>query len=139
MGTQSTSLCCQINVYLQCTASVTQFPHFHKRAHARQRGGGRECAQSGVLPESRNFGRTTQKVPIKNNVRKKSAVEFYQAFTKKTKQGLNHCLKVGGNEKNGGSGRSQMLDNGLGPWRSRFIFNLNVQFLSKMSYFRFRL
>jgi hypothetical protein len=48
-------------------------------------------------------------------------------------------LKVGGNEKNGGSGRSQMLDNGLGPWRSRFIFNLNVQFLSKMSYFRFRL
>jgi hypothetical protein len=48
-------------------------------------------------------------------------------------------LKVGGNEKNGGSGRSQMLDNGLGPWRSRFIFNLNMQFLSKMSYFRFRL
>jgi hypothetical protein len=47
-------------------------------------------------------------------------------------------LKVGGNEKNGGSGRSQMLDNGLGPWRSRFIFNLNMQFLSKMSYFRFR-
>ena len=38
-------------------------------------------------------------------------------------------LKVGGNEKNGGSGRSQMLDNGLGPWRSRFIFNLNMQFL----------
>ncbi len=48
-------------------------------------------------------------------------------------------LKVGGNEKNGGSGRSQMLDNGLGPWRSRFIFNLNKQFLSKMSYLRFRL
>ena len=42
-------------------------------------------------------------------------------------------LKVGGNEKNGGSGRSQMLDNGLGPWRSRFIFNLNMQFFSKMS------
>ncbi len=40
--------------------------------------------------------------------------------------------------ENGGSGRSQMLDNGLGPWRSRFIFNLNMQFLSKMSYFRFR-
>jgi hypothetical protein len=38
-------------------------------------------------------------------------------------------LKVGGNEKNEGSGRSQMLDNGLGPWRSRFIFNLNMQFL----------
>jgi hypothetical protein len=48
-------------------------------------------------------------------------------------------LKVGGNEKNEGSGRSQMLDNGLGPWRSRFVFNLNMQFLSKMSYFRFRL
>ncbi len=51
----------------------------------------------------------------------------------------NCFLKVGGNEKNGGSGRSQMLDNGLGPWRSRSIFNLNMQFLSKMSYFRFRL
>ncbi len=38
-------------------------------------------------------------------------------------------LKVGENEKNGGSGRSQMLDNGLGPWRSRFIFHLNMQFL----------
>jgi hypothetical protein len=50
-----------------------------------------------------------------------------------------NVLKVGGNEKNEGSGRSQMLDNGLGPWRSRFIFNLNMQFLSKMSYFRFRL
>jgi hypothetical protein len=44
-------------------------------------------------------------------------------------------LKVGGNEKNGGSGRSQMLDNGLRPWRSRFFFNLNMKFLSKMSYF----
>jgi hypothetical protein len=49
------------------------------------------------------------------------------------------ALKVGGNEKNGGSGRSQMLDNGVGPWRSRFIFNLNMQFLCKMSYFRCRL
>ncbi len=49
------------------------------------------------------------------------------------------CLKVGGNEKQCGSGRSQILDNGLGPWRSRFIFNLNMQFLSKMSYFLFRL
>jgi hypothetical protein len=48
-------------------------------------------------------------------------------------------LKVGGNEKNGGSGRRQMLDNGLGPWRSRFIFILNMKFLCKMSYFRFRL
>ncbi len=32
-----------------------------------------------------------------------------------------------------------MLDNGLGPWRSRFIFNSNMQFLSKMSDFLFRL
>ncbi len=48
-------------------------------------------------------------------------------------------LKVGGNEKQCGSGRSQILGNGLGPWRSTFIFNLNMQFLSKMSYFRFRL
>jgi hypothetical protein len=31
-----------------------------------------------------------------------------------------------------------MLGNGLGPGRSTFIFNLNMQFLSKMSYFRFR-
>jgi hypothetical protein len=46
-------------------------------------------------------------------------------------------LKVDGNEKNGGSGRSQMIDNGLGPWRSRFVYNLNMQLLSKMSYFRF--
>ncbi len=36
-------------------------------------------------------------------------------------------LKVGGNEKQRGSGRSQMLGNGLGPWRSRFIYNLNTQ------------
>jgi hypothetical protein len=48
-------------------------------------------------------------------------------------------LKVGGNEKNGGSGRSQMLDYGLGPWRSWFIFNFNMQFLIIMSYFLFRL
>ncbi len=45
----------------------------------------------------------------------------------------------GGNEKQCGLGRRQMLGNGLGPWRSRFIFNLNMQFLSVMSYFRFRL
>jgi hypothetical protein len=50
-----------------------------------------------------------------------------------------HFLKVGGNEKNGRSGRSQMLDNGLGPWQSRFVFNLNMQFWIKMSYFLFRL
>ena len=43
---------------------------------------------------------------------------------------LNH-LKVGGNEKQWGSGRSQMLGNGLGPWRSRFIYNLNTQLLNK--------
>jgi hypothetical protein len=54
------------------------------------------------------------------------------------KSGKN-CLKVGGNEKNGGSGRSQMQDNGLGLWRLRFISNLNMQFLIKMSYFLFRL
>jgi hypothetical protein len=40
-------------------------------------------------------------------------------------------LKAGGNEKQWGSGRSQMLGNGLGPWRSRFIYNLNTQFLIK--------
>jgi hypothetical protein len=52
---------------------------------------------------------------------------------------MENNLKVGGNEKNGGSGRSQMIDNGLGPWRSRFVYNLNMQLLTKMSYFRFRL
>ncbi len=31
-----------------------------------------------------------------------------------------------------------MLDNGLGPWLSMFIYNLYMQFLSKMSYFLFR-
>ncbi len=40
-------------------------------------------------------------------------------------------LKVGGNEKQWGSRRSQMLGNGLGPWRSRFIYNLNTQLLNK--------
>ncbi len=40
-------------------------------------------------------------------------------------------LKVGGNKKQWGSGRSQMLGNGLGPWRSRFINNLNTQLLNK--------
>ncbi len=37
-------------------------------------------------------------------------------------------LKVVGNEKNGGSGRSQMLRYGAGSWRSMFIYNLNMQF-----------
>ncbi len=40
-------------------------------------------------------------------------------------------LKVGGNEKQWGPGRSQMLGNGLGPWRSRFVYNLNTQLLNK--------
>jgi hypothetical protein len=40
-------------------------------------------------------------------------------------------LKVGGNEKQWESGRSQMLGNSLGPWRSRFIYNLNIHFLNK--------
>ncbi len=40
-------------------------------------------------------------------------------------------LKVGGNEKNGGPGRRQMLGNGLEPWRSMFIYNLNMQFFEK--------
>ncbi len=40
-------------------------------------------------------------------------------------------LKVVGNEKQWGSGRSQRLGNGLGPWRSRFIYNLNTQLLNK--------
>jgi hypothetical protein len=37
-------------------------------------------------------------------------------------------LKVVGNEKNGGSGRSLMLQYGAGPWRLMFIYNLNMQF-----------
>jgi hypothetical protein len=44
---------------------------------------------------------------------------------------ISHPLKVGGNEKRWGSGRSQMLGNGLGPWRSRFMYNLNTQLLNK--------
>ncbi len=40
-------------------------------------------------------------------------------------------FNVGGNEKQWGSGRSQMLGNGLGPWRSRFIYNLNTKLLNK--------
>ncbi len=43
----------------------------------------------------------------------------------------NYALKVGGNEKQWESGRSKMLGNGLGPWRSRFIYNLNTQLLNK--------
>jgi hypothetical protein len=44
------------------------------------------------------------------------------------------ALTVVANEKNGGSGRSQMLGYGARPWRTRFIYNLNMQFLSKMSF-----
>jgi hypothetical protein len=40
-------------------------------------------------------------------------------------------LKVVGNEKQWGSGRRQIIGNGLGPWRSRFIYKLNSQFLNK--------
>jgi hypothetical protein len=48
-------------------------------------------------------------------------------------------LKVVGNEKNGRSGRSQMVRYDAGQWQSRFMYNLNMQCLSKMSYFLFRL
>jgi hypothetical protein len=48
-------------------------------------------------------------------------------------------LKVDGNEKQWGPGRRQMLGNGLGPWQSMFIFNLNMQFLSKNVLFHFPL
>ncbi len=44
----------------------------------------------------------------------------------------NFHLKVVGNEKQWGSGRRQMLGSGLGPWRSRFIYNLNMQFWIKI-------
>jgi len=40
-------------------------------------------------------------------------------------------LKVSGNEKQWGSGRSQMLGNGLVPGRLRFIYNLNTELLNK--------
>jgi hypothetical protein len=37
------------------------------------------------------------------------------------------------NEKNGGLRKRQMLGIGLGPWRSRLIYSLNMQFLIKKS------
>ncbi len=40
-------------------------------------------------------------------------------------------FKASWNEKQWGSGRSQMLGNGLGPWGSRFIYNFNTQLLNK--------
>ncbi len=43
---------------------------------------------------------------------------------------LQSILKVVGNEKIGGSGKCQMLEYGSGLWRWRFIFCLNMQFLS---------
>jgi hypothetical protein len=56
---------------------------------------------------------------------------------KDNRRNLNHeygilFLKVGGNEKQWESGRSQMLGNGLGPWRSRFIYNLKTELLNKI-------
>ncbi len=39
---------------------------------------------------------------------------------------LNISLKVVGNEKQGGSGRRQVFCNGLWPWRSRVICQLNM-------------
>ncbi len=51
------------------------------------------------------------------------------AVLKEVKKNFHHVdvfLKVVGNEKNGGSGKSQMLRYGAGPWM--FIYNLNMQF-----------
>ncbi len=59
--------------------------------------------------------------------------------TSKSEQAKSLQLKVDGNEKQWGPGRRQMLGNGLLPLRSRFMFNLNMQFLSKMSYLLSRL
>jgi hypothetical protein len=43
----------------------------------------------------------------------------------------NKYLKVVGNEKNAGSRKMPVVGNGLGLWRSRFIYSLNMQFLIK--------
>jgi hypothetical protein len=60
----------------------------------------------------------------KNNLYMKTVIhEVLENFLK--------TLKVGGNEKQWGPGRNQMLGNSLGPWRSRFIYNLNTQLLNK--------
>ncbi len=40
-------------------------------------------------------------------------------------------LKIVGNEKQGCSGRGQMLGNSLGPWQSRIICHYNMQFQFK--------
>ncbi len=45
---------------------------------------------------------------------------------------LKGCWKHGLETRNKGEpGRRQMLGNGLGPWRSRIIYSLNMQFLIK--------
>jgi hypothetical protein len=52
-----------------------------------------------------------------------------------------HSLKVDGNEKLGGLRFLQLLGIGLGPWRSMFIFILNMPFANAKRisvYFRFR-
>jgi hypothetical protein len=46
--------------------------------------------------------------------------------------------QVVGNEKEGGSGRWQMIGIGLGPRRSRFVFLLNFVVVFDFMYFRFR-
>ncbi len=77
----------------------------------------------------------TRKQKHRKVARKIKGVKLWENILEKGRQNCDNLLfnflnlKVGGNEKNGGSGRSQMLDNGLGPWRSRFIFKLNMQFL----------
>ncbi len=48
-------------------------------------------------------------------------------------------LKVDGNEKLGGPKRRQQLNFSQALWRSRVILNLNVYFLCKIHFFRFRL
>jgi hypothetical protein len=47
-------------------------------------------------------------------------------------------LKVVGNEKEGGSGRWQMIGIGPGPRRSRFVFLLNFVVVFDFMHFRFR-
>ncbi len=47
-------------------------------------------------------------------------------------------LKVVGNEKEGGSGRWQMIVIGPGPRRSRFVFLLNFVVVFDFMHFRFR-
>ena len=60
-----------------------------------------------------------------------SSSVFYPVYTYDSAYRFDKELKVVGNEIIGGSRRRQMLDNGLGPWRSRFLYSLNMQFLIK--------